>query len=97
MASPDKKIKLDQSQPETISGFIHSVSDVRISAKNSKYFNFMLQTSRDNYHKGVVFAPERWNDFKQAGSNKNPVRLKTVSKVLSKFILACILSFSAVF
>ena len=84
MASPQKKQKFQEREHVTIDGYIHNVTDIKISSNNSKFFNFSLQTSRDSFHRGVVFAPEKNYDFKQAAANKTCLKLNHVSKILSK-------------
>ncbi|CAL8247048.1 unnamed protein product [Lota lota] len=61
MASPAKTQKLDNE----ISGYIHDVSPIKCSAKNTKYFTCLIQNDRDEYHKGVVFNPNKHRELEQ--------------------------------
>ncbi|XP_076870349.1 uncharacterized protein LOC143521407 [Brachyhypopomus gauderio] len=80
MASPSKRVPEDT---ETLSGYIHSVSPVRLSANNSELFNAVLQTGREDFHDTVVFSARKRNDFLQAAENGTAICLKNVKKALS--------------
>ncbi|KAL7863388.1 hypothetical protein SRHO_G00123720 [Serrasalmus rhombeus] len=82
MASPSKKARVDTPAPGELQGFVHNVSPVKISAKNNKYFNFVLQVSRDQYHRGVVFTADKHREFERAAQTCTPVRLRNVRKTL---------------
>ncbi|KAK0136493.1 hypothetical protein N1851_027391 [Merluccius polli] len=72
MASSMKKARTED---ESMVGFIHGLSPVKISKKNSRYFDATLQTGRQEYHRLVVFGPEKHKVFEQAAIAKTPVKL----------------------
>lgn len=88
MASAAKKLKMDVSEDETcISGYIHNVSAVRVAVRNgAKYFNALLQVSREEFRHVVVFAAEKRTTFTQAEKNKSPVKLTRIKRCVSKYI-----------
>lgn len=91
MASPAKKVKTEVGLDETcIEGYIHNVSAVRVGVRNgAKYFNALLQVSREEYMHVVVFAAEKRAIFTQAEKNKSPVKLMKIKKRVSKYPLLC--------
>jgi len=50
------------------------VSEVKIPARGSRYFNFTLQ-ERDEKHRVVCFHPDKRDDLKQKEESKLPVRI----------------------
>ena len=87
MSSPAKKLKTDVFEDEScISGFIHNVSAVRVGVRNgAKYFNALLQVSREEFRHVVVFAMEKRTAFIQAEKNKSPVKLTRIKRRVSKY------------
>ena len=87
-ASPSKKFKAGSSpqhaENNIVRGYIHSVSPVKVSARNTKYFNFVVQTDRDEYHHGVSFAPEKQAVFLAASQRSQGTELSNVRRVPSK-------------
>ncbi|CAL8238615.1 unnamed protein product [Lota lota] len=79
MASPAKVQKLDNE----MSGYIHDVSPIKCSAKNTKYFTCVIQNDRDEYHKGVVFNPIKHREMEQAASHQTGIKLLDVKRTLS--------------
>lgn len=71
-------------EENTVCGFIHNVSPVKISAKNNRYFTCVVQTDRDKFHRGVVFSPDKHEALEQAAAHKTGVKLLGVKKALSK-------------
>jgi len=82
MATPMKKARSEAE--ESVVGFIHGLSPVKISKKNTRYFDGTLQTGREEYHRVVVFGPEKHAVFEQAATAKTPVKLSKVRKSISK-------------
>ena len=67
-----------------VEGFIHQVSEVKIPASGSRYFDFTLQ-ERDEKHSVVCFHPDKRDDLKQKEESKSPVRILNVSPQKRKF------------
>ncbi len=44
---------------ESLFGYIHDVTPIKLSTVNNKYFSATLQTDRENYHHCVIFAAEK--------------------------------------
>lgn len=84
-------MKLTQEDTEAEEGYLHCVSPMKTSRKNYKYFNYVVQTSRDTFRNGVSFSPEKHSSFQQAAASKTPIKLTNVKRVLSKFIVVHIL------
>jgi hypothetical protein len=85
--SQAKKAKLDD---DNVEGYVVDVSNPSQSKKspNVKYFNFTLQTSPENYARGVAFIPEKHKSFVMAKTMKSPLKLTCVTKELSKYFLS---------
>ncbi|KAL7841569.1 hypothetical protein SRHO_G00252600 [Serrasalmus rhombeus] len=79
MANPSKIPRVDAPGPGELQGFVHSVSPVKISARN-KYFNVIFQVSRDQYHRGVVFTADKHRQFERAAYTCTPVGLSNIRK-----------------
>lgn len=84
MATPPK---VPREELETVSGFIHSVSPIRITTNNTQMFNAVLQTDREEYHDVVVFSASKRPAFLQAAQNGTPMSLSQVRKTLSKLLI----------
>ena len=84
---PSKRMKVGEATPEEIEGFLHLVSPIKTSARNTKYFNAVFESGREEYHNTVVFSPEKHDVFSEAVKNGHPIRLCNVKKALSKFCL----------
>ena len=85
MASSAKRLKVHHDET-SVSGFIHSVSAIQLSRRTqTPYFNFVVQTTRKEFHRGVAYSPEKHASFQQAATLKSPVKLQNVRKSLSKF------------
>lgn len=83
MASAAKQAKLDDEH--SVTGYIHNVTIIKISAaKKSKYFNAVLQCSRDDFYHVVVFCSEKRNIFLRAQNCRTAVRLSGITKQPSK-------------
>ena len=68
-----KMAKRPASTEKSISGYIQSVSDVKTSRNNNKYFDGKFQT-KDELHRFVVFSPDKHHDkFKSAAQVGKPV------------------------
>ncbi|CAL8389772.1 unnamed protein product, partial [Gadus morhua 'NCC'] len=55
MASSAPKRARVCEEENVVRGYLHRVSPVKISAKKAKYFDCILQMSRDEYRRAVVF------------------------------------------
>ena len=58
MATSEKKRKIDENPPkadESVTGFIHCVSPVKISTNGNRFFNMTIQ-QKDEYTDGVSFS-----------------------------------------
>jgi len=82
MASPAKRTKMEEE--ESVSGYLHSLSPVKVSKKNARYFDATLQSGREEYHRVIVFTPEKRRQFEQAVIAKKPVKLTKVKRTISK-------------
>lgn len=88
MASPAKKFCEDDGS--TVAGFVHGVGLVQLGKKTqAPYFNFTMQTSREEFHRGVSYSPEKRVAFEEVASQKSPVKLRHVRKNLSKLMFYC--------
>ena len=58
-----KRQKLEE---EEVSGYIHAVSPIKTSARNTKYFDAKLQVESDVYQKMMCFDPSKHSDFVEA-------------------------------
>ncbi len=94
MASQAKKIKL--AETDSVIGYIHNVSIVKTSAlKKIKYFNAVIQISRDDFCDVAVFSVEKRNVFVRAQNCRTAVKLSYISKEPSKyFIVGYVVGFS---
>ena len=79
-----KKLKLDNTSNDISTGFIFNVSDPKLSQKNIEYFNFIQQTAKDEYYEGVCFAITKYEQFKQAETTGNAIRITNVTKEINK-------------
>ncbi|XP_067278206.1 uncharacterized protein [Pseudorasbora parva] len=75
--------KTTNQDDNSISGYLHSISPIKISRANNRYFNAILQVSRNEYHDTVVFAMDKHDTFSTAAKNKTPVKLKNAKKSIS--------------
>ncbi|KAG7467869.1 hypothetical protein MATL_G00136760 [Megalops atlanticus] len=80
MASPAKQ---PRTESETVVGYLHSVSPLKNSKKNVRYFNATLQSGREEYRRVVVFAVDKRPAFTQASVAKRAVKLTNVRKTVS--------------
>jgi len=78
MASSAKRLKTEED--ECVSGYLQGLSPVKLSKKNARYFDATFQNGREEYHRVVVFTPERRRQFEQAVIAKKPVKLTKVKK-----------------
>lgn len=69
----------------TISGYVHSVSPVKMSQNNNKYFNAVMQVNRHDYHHTVVYATETHHILMLADRNKTPIKLQNARRKISKY------------
>ncbi|CAL8369803.1 unnamed protein product [Arctogadus glacialis] len=68
-------------EEETVfEGYLHRVTPVKIAGKNSKYFECILQVSRDKYRRAVVFEAGKHGRFEQAAAEHTPLKLGNVKK-----------------
>ena len=82
MASP---AKIAKNEGETVVGHLHSVSPVKTSKKNSRYFEATLQTGRQEFNRVLCFATEKRNAFVQAAQHSPAVKLTGARKTVSKY------------
>ncbi len=86
MATEAKKLKIDDTT--SVTGYIHNVSVVKMSAlKKNKYFNGVIQVSRDDFCDVFVFSVDKRNFFLQAQNCRSAVRLRAISKEPSKYFI----------
>lgn len=76
--------KMGKFEPENLQGYLHCVSSIKLSQRNVKYFNAILQTQREEYHKVVCFSLEKHRCFAQASKNSTAVQLTKVKRSVSK-------------
>ena len=79
--------------PDSISGYVHSVSPIKLSKINSKYFTASLQTDRDTYHHTVIFQCNQQTSWNNAARNCSAIKLMNAKKVPSKYALYILLHF----
>lgn len=85
MASPSKRARTpSEEESETLKGYLHNVSPVKLSKSNKRYFDASLQTGREEYRRVVCFAPEKRGACSQASGNKQAVKLVDCRKLISK-------------
>ncbi|XP_076158552.1 uncharacterized protein LOC143141706 [Alosa pseudoharengus] len=80
MASPAKRAR---SELETAVGYVHSVSPIKMSKRNVRYFEATLQTGREEYHRLVAFSADKRQAFAQSSLAKRSVKLANVRKTVS--------------
>lgn len=87
MASSAKKQKVQfEERNDSICGYVHNVSCVKSSTRNrTKFFNALLQISREEYRHVVVFAGDKRTQFAQAEKSKSPVKLHRIKRCVSKY------------
>ena len=67
-----------------VSGYIHSVSPLKTSKHNRKYFNAVMQTSHTQYSDVVCYAGERRSEMMDLAQHQTPVTLTKVAMSPSK-------------
>ena len=72
------------SPKKDVEGFVHQVSEVKIPASGSIYFDFTLQ-ERHKEHRVVCFHPQKHEDLNQKEESKSPVRILNFSPQKRKF------------
>ncbi|XP_056598323.1 uncharacterized protein LOC130421298 [Triplophysa dalaica] len=83
--SATKKAKVDCGVDDTICGYLHGVSPVKLAQKSrNKYFHATIQGSREKFRRVVVFAPDKHEVFIRAEKNKSPVKLTNIKKCVSR-------------
>lgn len=82
MASPAKRSKTEDN--DCVVGYIHRLSPLKTSKRNTRYFEAMLQSGREEYQKVVVFSPRKRRLFEQAEFTKTSVKLTNVKRSMSK-------------
>ena len=82
MTSP---AKIAKNEGETVVGHLHSVSPVKTSKKNSRYFEATLQTGRQEFNRVLCFSTEKRNAFVQAAQHSPAVKLTGARKTVSKY------------
>jgi len=70
---------------ETVSVYLHEVSPIKTSKNKVPYFNAVLQTEPDEYHRAVIFSPDKHERFTTAATEKSAVKLSKVKRQLSKY------------
>jgi len=68
-----------------ITGYIHSVSPMKTSKKNNKYFNATIQTAREQYHQAVFYTPQKHSSIQMAERKKTPIKLNNARKKIGKY------------
>ncbi|XP_062574481.1 uncharacterized protein LOC134236327 [Saccostrea cucullata] len=81
MSAP-KKPKLDEEPSGEIVGYIHSVTPIKLSRNNNKYFNAIFQ-DHEKYSDMVCFVPEYNVMMTEMQKSKSPVCLAKVDKSIS--------------
>ncbi|MGL5901818.1 MAG: hypothetical protein ACRCZO_03970, partial [Cetobacterium sp.] len=85
MASPVKQVKLEIKDDNTIFGYIHRISECKVSLeKRLTLFNAVPQTNQDSFKNMAVFAPEMRTAFMQAEKNQSPIKVKNFTKWIGK-------------
>lgn len=81
--SASKKIKIDEEKP-SISGYIQNVSPIRTSRTNSRYFNAVVQTERNEFNRVACFDIGKHSVLVDASSTQTPLKLSDVQLVPSR-------------
>jgi len=84
MASPAKRARSSDAESEVVSGYLHNVSPVKVSRRNTRYFEASVQTGREEYRRVVCFSPEKRAACVQASENKQAVKLIECRKAISQ-------------
>ena len=99
MASSAPKRARVCKEENVVQGYLHRVSPVRNSAKKTKYFDCILQMSRDKFRRAVVFDAGKHARFEKAAAKHTPLKLGNVEKYLSELYImlsnACLFYSSA--
>ncbi|KAG5276396.1 hypothetical protein AALO_G00131460 [Alosa alosa] len=80
MASPAKQTKFEL---ESAVGYLHCLSPIKTSKKNGKYFDCLLQTGCEEYHRLVAFSTGKRPAFVQSSLEKQAVKLTNVRRTVS--------------
>ena len=64
---------------DEVEGYLHSISPVKISKNQNRYFNAMLQTDDNSYKDLVCFAADRRNELRSLQETKSPVKICNVT------------------
>ena len=67
-----------------VEGYIHEVSEVKIPAWGSRYFDFKIQEREEN-RRVVCFSPDKRDGMKEKEISKSPVRLLSLSPQKRKY------------
>ncbi|XP_062576451.1 uncharacterized protein LOC134238343 [Saccostrea cucullata] len=83
MTSSEKKRKMDENPQQSdntetmVTGFIHCVSPVKLSANGSRYFNMTIQR-KDEYTDAVSFSASAHQQMLEMSKSKTPVTLHNI-------------------
>lgn len=70
---------------EDVVGFVQSVENIKVSQRGSRYFQAVLQTGHDEFHRLVCFAADKRAQLLQSAACKQAVKLGAVQKGVSKY------------
>jgi hypothetical protein len=76
--------KRQKVEEDEVSGYIHEVSPVKTSARNTKYFDAKLQIESDVYQKMVCFDPSKHSHFVEAHHGKSPLKIIGIREVINR-------------
>ena len=82
--SPPKK-----SDPETIDGFLHHMSEVFVTRKQNQLFEFVIQVGQNEYKSVSCWAPNKQPEIKEYAEKKVAIAVTiTKSSSFSDFTLS---------
>lgn len=81
--SASKKIKIEEEKP-SISGYVQNVSPIRTSRTNSRYFNAIVQTERNEYNRMACFDVGKHSVLVDASTAHTPLKLSDIQLVPSR-------------
>ncbi|XP_061163774.1 uncharacterized protein LOC133187078 [Saccostrea echinata] len=82
MSAP-KKIKIEE-EKTSVSGYVQNVSPIRTSRTNSRYFNAIFQTERNEFNRAACFDVAKHSVLMDASQAHTPLKLLDVQLVPSR-------------
>ncbi|CAL8369815.1 unnamed protein product [Arctogadus glacialis] len=83
MASSAPKRARTCAEETVFEGYLHDVTQMETSGKNTDYFNCNLQTSRDQYRRCVVYDAKKHGFYVKAAADRKPLKISNAGTILS--------------